>query len=176
MIQISKETVELLGFDLRQAVDDFAAARVAHASTVGEPAPRAHPLVEQIVFNGGEFEVVEPQLPPQPEETLADYVRRRTREIRTAGTRINGAHVSTDPDSLTLINGMAALAQQNSERVFNFDAGEVVQLTAAQAIAFAAAVGAWVQSTFDKRAEILTAITSGEITTKEQIDAALSAP
>lgn len=103
------------------------------------------------------------------------YARHVSWQKRSAGAPIEGLLVPTDPDSLTLINGMASLAQLQPERVFNFDtAAGPVQMNAGQAVAFAAAVGSFVQSTFDRRAEVLAAIDSGEIATKEAVDAAFS--
>jgi len=108
-------------------------------------------------------------------EGLKSYVRQVSREKRTGGFGYNGLYVQTDPDSLTLINGMANLAQLEPERVFNFDtAAGPIQMSAAQAIAFAAAVGAFVQATFDRRAAVLAMIDAGEVTTTEQVDLAFA--
>ena len=63
-IQVTRP--EDLGFDLPQAVADHLAALAAHAHSVGEPAPVAHPLVEMIVASGGAFEIIETPEPPAP--------------------------------------------------------------------------------------------------------------
>jgi len=108
-------------------------------------------------------------------EDLKAYARKVSWEKRTGGFGYNGLYVQTDPDSLTLINGMANLAQLEPERVFNFDtAAGPIQMSAAEGIAFAAAVGAFVQATFDRRAEVLAKIDRGEIATTEQIVSAFA--
>jgi isopentenyl phosphate kinase len=57
---IHQETIDTLNFDLQAAVDLHMTALNAHRMTVGEPAPTAHALVEQIVSqHNGEFEVVD---------------------------------------------------------------------------------------------------------------------
>lgn len=115
--------------------------------------------------------------PALTKDDLAAYTRDKSRQVRVGGTTINGSPVKTDDGSLALINGMAALAQQDSTRTFSFDTGDgttVLTLTAAEAIAFAQAVGGWVQLTFDRRAEVLTAIGAGTVTTPDQIDAAFA--
>lgn len=53
MFVIPQSQLDLIGFDVATAVEDFTAALEAHAQTEGEFAPRAHPLVEQIVREGG---------------------------------------------------------------------------------------------------------------------------
>lgn len=112
-----------------------------------------------------------------PAVSLPDYARNRSWEIRTGGAVIGGVPVRTKDTDIALIAGMALRAKtaiENSEaKSFNFDSGAgIVTLDAAQAFAFATAVSDWVQATFDKRAEILAAITAGTITTRAQVDAA----
>lgn len=53
MFVIPQSQLDLIGFDLAAAVEDFTAKLEAHAQTEGEFAPRAHPLVEQVVREGG---------------------------------------------------------------------------------------------------------------------------
>ncbi|SEG59292.1 hypothetical protein [Bosea lathyri] len=63
-IQISKQIADALGFDIEAAVAEFQQALRDHAESEGQPAPAAHPLVEQIVAAGGAFEIVEaPEVP-----------------------------------------------------------------------------------------------------------------
>lgn len=55
---IPRTVFDALGFDLEQAVANFAAELAQHASTVDQPAPASHPLVEQIVrSHGGNFSI-----------------------------------------------------------------------------------------------------------------------
>lgn len=65
MIQIPREELELLNFNLDAAISAFGVAMTAHASTVGEAAPVAHPLVE-VAYRAGGYMVMEPPPPPPP--------------------------------------------------------------------------------------------------------------
>ncbi|MCD1636276.1 DUF4376 domain-containing protein [Martelella mediterranea] len=113
--------------------------------------------------------------PPPTADELAAYARNLSWRIRVAGTDINGVQVRCDDGAIALINGMAMLAQQDEVRTFNFDAGDgMVSLTAAEAIALATAVGAFVQSTFDRRATVLAAIADGSVTDAAAIDDAFA--
>lgn len=113
---------------------------------------------------------------PEPEAPVVDmaaYARDKSWQVRTGGTTINGVAVKTDGESIALITAMAALAERDPLRSFEFDtASGPVTLTAVEAIAFSVAVGNWVQATFDRRAAVLTAIGNGDVRTTEQIDAA----
>jgi hypothetical protein len=134
---------------------------------------KSHSLGQVIrVGTDGHPEAGEPEKLPVD---LAAYTRHVSWQKRTSGTIIDGVATPTDADTLTLINGMANLAQQQPDRIFNFDtlAGPIT-LNAEEAIAFASEVGAFVQLTFDRRAEVLTKIGTGDITTTEQIDAAFA--
>lgn len=117
-----------------------------------------------------------PTVPDNPTlEELAAYSRDLSWRIRVTGTAISGVHVRCDDGAVALINGMAALAKADGDRVFSFDAGSgVMSLTAAEAVTLATAVGEWVQKTFDRRAAVLAAIASGTVTTKVEIDAAFN--
>jgi hypothetical protein len=67
-LQVPLSGVEALGFDLSTAIADFRAALDRHSRTINEPAPTAHPLVEEIVRgHGGSFEVHDDR--PVPTET-----------------------------------------------------------------------------------------------------------
>lgn len=57
-LEITRARLETLEFDFAEAVETFAAARAAHAFTVGVPAPTAHHLVEAAVSAGG-YTVIE---------------------------------------------------------------------------------------------------------------------
>jgi hypothetical protein len=110
-------------------------------------------------------------------QRLVDYARNKTWALRVGGFEINGVRVATDGEGIALLGGLAQLAQQNPSRAFNYDpggAGRAQPLTGAQAMAFSAAVGEWVQSTFDLRTELLLGIDAGTITTFEAIDETLA--
>lgn len=106
---------------------------------------------------------------------LKAYARNISWQKRVAGVPIGGLHVASDPDSLTLITGMVSAAQLDPTRSFNFDtAAGPILMTAEQGIAFGVDVLNFVQSTFDRRAEVLAKIDAGEITTKGDVDAAFA--
>lgn len=85
--QIPLSVVKALPFDFDQAVKDHVAARTAHATTIGEPAPTAHELVAAAVRRlppdetsnnerfVADYEVVDdtpPPPPPPPPQTLEE--------------------------------------------------------------------------------------------------------
>ncbi len=64
MTEVRKSVAEALGFDLAEAVTAHSAAVEAHHESVGVPAPIAHPLVIEIVRDGGAFTIVDDPLEP----------------------------------------------------------------------------------------------------------------
>lgn len=70
-ISIPKSQAIALGFDLAAAVAAYEAARQAHAHTIDEPAPTAHPLVEQIVREGGGYIIYDDTPTPSAGELRA---------------------------------------------------------------------------------------------------------
>lgn len=87
MIQISREVYEALTFDLDAEVAAFAAAKVAHAATVGVPAPVAHPLVEQVHSAGGYVVVDAPAEPETPLLAIPSLFARKRRQIHDEARR-----------------------------------------------------------------------------------------
>ena len=81
MIQISREQFEALTFDLDVELAAFAAAKAAHALTVGVPAPVAHPLVEQVHVAGGYVVVDEPAEPELPLLAIPSLAAQKRRQI-----------------------------------------------------------------------------------------------
>ncbi len=75
MLQIARETLDTLGFDFAAAVSQYQSALAAHATSLGQPAPTAHPLVEAAVRAGG-YEVIEPTPPPPPPAPSLDDLKR----------------------------------------------------------------------------------------------------
>ena len=74
-ITISHEEYEGWSGTLEQRVAAFAAALVAHASTVDQPRPTEHELVELLVRSGGmsALTVLPPNVPvPPPQQTLPE--------------------------------------------------------------------------------------------------------
>jgi hypothetical protein len=74
-LKISQAQADALGFDLPTAVMSFVEARRAHAGTVDQPAPSAHPLVEEIVLrHAGAYHVVDDRTPADRRYELARQV------------------------------------------------------------------------------------------------------
>lgn len=87
-------------------------------------------------------------------------------QVETGGTTVAGMAVMTDRESQGLINGAYALASRNLETpgfVIKFKSGSGwVDLTAAQMVAIADAVGTHVQSAFANEAAIYAAIDAAD--------------
>lgn len=77
-VQILKSELDRLGIGLDAAIFDYRNALAAHAMTVDQPAPVAHPLVEQIVkAHGGAYEVIDDtpvESPAQARARLAQLI------------------------------------------------------------------------------------------------------
>ncbi|TCT28154.1 DUF4376 domain-containing protein [Martelella mediterranea] len=114
---------------------------------------------------------------PTPDD-LAAYAARISWETRVAGPLINGVRIKCDGDAIGLIKSMSDLAKSDGTRTFAFDThgdgGNLLQLTASEAIALDHQVAEWVQKTFDRRAEVYAAITAGTVTTTADVDAAFA--
>lgn len=93
-----------------------------------------------------------------------------------AGTTVNGAAYPTDRESQSKYTAAAVMAQINPQASFNWKAanGAFVTLTAAQMIAVASGVGAYVQRCFDKESSVVAAIDAGTMTAIADIDAAFA--
>lgn len=98
MLNIERETLEKLNFDLETALAEFAEAKRQHAFTIDVPAPTAHPLVEA-AFAAGGFQVVEPPpkeealVPPPPPDNplskVATLDRIKKLSGKTAGAQLD---------------------------------------------------------------------------------------
>ena len=67
MLTLTKDSLMALGRELADlAIAEFQQARADHASTVGVPAPTAHPLIERIVREHGGRYVVRDATPDNP--------------------------------------------------------------------------------------------------------------
>lgn len=110
--------------------------------------------------------------------TLGHYARAKTWALRMGGAQIGDYFVPTDADTLSLLNGLKGLAEQDPNGTFPFDDGTATgaTLSAEQAIGLATAVGQYVQSTFTKRVAVLAGIADGSIATKTDVDKALVPP
>lgn len=93
MLIVTQEQLDQLGVDaagLQAAVDEYQAAVIAHASTVGVPAPLpAFEIVYAIIAAGG-FTVQEPAPPPPGPDlqerylALNGFARQRRKFVRAA--------------------------------------------------------------------------------------------
>ena len=87
MIQIPREVYEALTFDLDVEVDAFAAAKAAHAATVGVAAPVANQLVQAVHAAGGYVVVDTPAEPEPPLVAVPSLAARKRRQIHEEALR-----------------------------------------------------------------------------------------
>jgi hypothetical protein len=113
----------------------------------------------------------------QTETGLLAYANAKQRAIAGAGVSVNiggsaTVECSTDPASLILLQGAAAVAASTPSWSFAWvpESGSPVTLTAAQITTMFGAVSAFIQATFTTLAAVITAINAGNITTKAQVD------
>lgn len=133
---VSRKQVDALGFDLTAAVAAFTIALDHHASTINEPAPTAHPIIEAIVRgHDGSFVVSdddEPEQSPLTRIPKAEIWRRLTEEeaevvdaaLQAAPLRLRrifeaAQYLDTgDPDYPALRAGIvAALSEERANEV-----------------------------------------------------------
>ena len=163
MIQISREEFDLLGFDLDAEIAAFSAAMVAHASTVGEAAPVAHPLVEA-VYRAGGYTVAEPPPPPPPPPppTVEELAIRKRWEIH--------AHAAAKRDLIAPNYPQHEIdtwdQQLREATVFTADAQAVVPLLSAMAAARGWSVSQLAARVMQKAAEF--AVAGGEVLGTQQ--------
>lgn len=85
MITVAKGKFEGTQEELQARVDDFKAAKQAHAFTVGVPAPREDDLIEALAASEEPFQIeVEPQPEaPTPEQVeAAEFAAKRAAAVR----------------------------------------------------------------------------------------------
>lgn len=122
----------------------------------------------------GSGQIVENDLTPTLDELKAAKraeiaAARYAAEI--AGIALNGALIRTDRESQALITGAALAASQSEDETYSVTwkaKSGFVTLSAAQVIAVAQAVRQHVQSSFDREAELQTAIEAAE--TEEELN------
>lgn len=122
------------------------------------------------VFDGRQW--TRPVVPPTVAELL-NYAADARWRAETSGISVAGMGIATDRESRALVESANALAQADAARTFRFKAttGWVV-LTAAEIGTIASAVGEHVQSCFALEADLAAAISSGDVSSYEEIDAA----
>lgn len=93
-----------------------------------------------------------------------------------AGVTVDGHVYPSDRDSQPKFTAAVVMAQINTSATFNWklDDGAFVTLDAAQLVAVASAIGAYVQRCFSKEASVKTMIDAGTITITSEIDAAFA--
>jgi hypothetical protein len=94
-----------------------------------------------------------------------------TVNVGTVGSALN-VEASTDTQSLIMLQGAASLAQAAPTTAFTWvqSNGATVSLTAAQVTQIFGAVATFIQSTFNALSQIVSAINTGTITTRTQVD------
>jgi hypothetical protein len=107
---------------------------------------------------------------------LIAYAARRRYEIETGGTAINGVAVATDRTSQAMLNAAYNIALGNAQfsTMWKGTDGAFTAIDAPTMIALAQAVGMYVAACFSAEAAVVNGINVGNITTKAQIDAALT--
>ncbi|MFK0163481.1 DUF4376 domain-containing protein [Rhizobium sp. NPDC090279] len=110
---------------------------------------------------------------PEPDPVdLYAYAASKRYAIETGGVELNGMRVMTDRASQSLITGAYNYVEANPDVFVKFKtAAGFVELTAAQMMAIANAVGAHVQASFAVEGEVNSLIIAGTITTTTEIDA-----
>ncbi|MDR6304930.1 hypothetical protein GGQ85_002646 [Nitrobacter vulgaris] len=94
-----------------------------------------------------------------------------------AGCAVGGVTYPSDRDTQAKLTAAALFAQVDNTQMFRWklaDGSFSDELSAAQMIAIAAAVGGYVNSCFAEEAAAVAEIESGTITTREDVDAAFS--
>jgi hypothetical protein len=112
-----------------------------------------------------------------PAGSLQTYLPAKRYDVEVAGINVGGAMVATDRQSQSMIaNAFSYVVASGAPYVtYKADSGWVT-LTAEQIRGVALAVGQHVQSCFSKEAQIALAISTFQVTTREQIDAFFLAP
>lgn len=129
------------------------------------------PVVERQIRDMTPEEIVAHAANAPPLDLVAYAAQARWRK-ETGGIVVAGTAIATTERSRGLINGAYNLALAEPAAIIQFKGdGGFVDLAADTMIAIGLAVGRHVQACFAKEAEVLALITSGEITTPEQIDA-----
>lgn len=107
---------------------------------------------------------------------LAAYTADKRWRLETGGITVGGAPVRTDRESQAMINGAFALAKDSPSTSILFKtAAGFASLNADAIVGIGRAVAAHVQACFAAEADVLYRINAGDISTKEQIDAAFAA-
>lgn len=105
-------------------------------------------------------------------DDLRAYAARKRYTVETGGIVVNGASIDTDRASQSMITGAYAYAQANPDAQVMFKASSGwVQLSAAQVISIATAVGAHVQAAFTAECAVDAAISAGSVADYSGIDA-----
>lgn len=121
------------------------------------------------LFDGKKF--TPPPAPPSPD--LAAYAASKRWAVETGGVLVDGALVATDDRSKTLITGARIKADADPDHVVRWKGadGNFVPISAPQIIALSEAVFSHVDACFAAEADLVAAISSGEITSVAEIDA-----
>lgn len=120
-------------------------------------------------------EVFAAQYPGGMLKTYAAAVR-YAKEI--AGCTVGGVTYPSDRDTQAKLTAAALFAQVDNTQTFQWklaDGSFSDELSAAQMITIAAAVGGYVNSCFAEEAAVVAEIDAGTITTRAQVDAAFAA-
>lgn len=115
-----------------------------------------------------------PSAPPSTME-LISYAATRRYSVETGGIQVDGVQIDTTRDSQAMISGALAYVQTSGATSVEFKAASGwITLSAEQVKAIALAVAAHVQRCFSAERIADEAITSGALTTFDQLDVMIS--
>lgn len=162
MIAIEREAFDTLGFDLDAEIAAYGTAMAAHAMTVNQPAPSAHPFVEAAYRAGGYTVVDDPAEPEQPLLAVASLAARKRRQIHERAETERGVIAPHYPQ-----HEIDTWDQQLREATaFIADAKAVVPLLSAMAAARGWSVSQLAARVMTKAAEF--AVAGGQVLGTQQ--------
>lgn len=135
-------------------------------------------LEDQTKILGEDLTIKPAPAPVVTSDYLLAYAAAKRYALETSGITVDGVSVMTDRQSQSLITGAYNYLQANPDLTVKFKGSAgFVQLTAAQMVAIANAVGAHVQASFAAEEAVAAGICAGDITQIAEVDAAFaSAP
>lgn len=112
-------------------------------------------------------------LAPARKASLLAYCASKRWQKETGGIEIGGMSIATDRESQSMINGAYNMAKENAAFTTKFKTQSGFQTIDAETIiTVAVAVGAHVAACFAAEADATADINSGEMTTRQHVDAA----
>lgn len=115
-------------------------------------------------WTGGAWVVLD-SAPPSPSPDWPALIAARRFQVETGGVTVQGIPVNTERESQALLTGAAFAASLDPDYRIKWKATTgFVELSGAQVIGLASQVRAFVQTCFNREAELLGAVADGSIT------------